>query len=72
MRMHGKTHADQGQDFTDEHVLHFQTHGFTARKNYSTVQLDYALLERTNCTTYGEANTRRDGSGAMARYTFGG
>ena len=32
----------------------------------------YALLERTNCTTYGEANTRRDGSGAMARYTFGG
>ena len=32
----------------------------------------YALLERTNCTTYGEANTRRDGLGAMARYTFGG
>ena len=33
----------------------------------------YALLERTNCTTYGRlTNTRRDGSGAMARYTFGG
>ena len=38
---HGEAYGfDDTEGPTVEHVLHFQTHGFTARKNYSTVQLD--------------------------------
>ena len=38
---HGAAYGfDDTEGPTVEHVLHFQTHGFTARKNYSTVQLD--------------------------------
>ena len=36
---HGEAYGfDDTEGPTVEHVLHFQTHGFTARKNYSTVQ----------------------------------
>ena len=38
---HGEAYGyDDTEGPTVEHVLHFQTHGFTSRKNYSTVQLD--------------------------------